>query len=140
MSYGSVPSVVYAEDETGQHGNFLPASYRRIMQQPGWKARLAKVYTGSRFLPRTTDRTRRELECANSSDALLMNIFCYPGILHRSALCSLLGIEPGLHPTFGFRPRIPLRERAIDINVSNVTRARRSIETAYISFEKSWMD
>src|SRR6202789_320244 len=95
MSYSSVTSIVYAEDERGQHGNCLPASYRRMMQQPGWKARLAKVYTGSRFLPRKTDRTRRELECANSSDALLMNIFCYPGILRRSALCSLLGIELG---------------------------------------------
>jgi hypothetical protein len=114
MSYGSVPSIVYAEDETGQHGNFLAASYRRIIQQPGWKARLAKVYTGSRFLPRKTDRTRRELECANSSDALLMNIFCYPGILRRTALCSLLGIEPGIHPTFGFRARIPLQNGADD--------------------------
>jgi hypothetical protein len=114
MSYGSVPSIVYAEDERGQHGNFLPASYRRMMQQPGWKARLAKVYTGSRFLPRKTDRTRRELECANSSDALLMNIFCYPGIVRRSALCSLLGIEPGILPTFGFRPRIPLQNGADD--------------------------
>jgi hypothetical protein len=114
MSYGSVPSIVYAEDETGQHGNFLPASYRRMMQQPGWKARLAKVYTGSRFLPRKTDRTRRELECANSSDALLMNIFCYPGILRRAVLCSLLGIEPGIHPTFGFRPRTPLQNGADD--------------------------
>lgn len=51
MSYSAVPSVIYAEDETGQHGNFLPAAYKRILQQPAWKARLAKVYTGSRFLP-----------------------------------------------------------------------------------------
>jgi hypothetical protein len=109
MSYGAVPSIVYAENETGEHGNFLPASYRRILQQAGWKARLAKVYTGSRFLPRKSDRTRRELECANSSDALLMNIFCYPGILRRASLCSLLGIEPGITPAFGFRPGIPLK-------------------------------
>ncbi|MDT7815964.1 MAG: hypothetical protein QOJ42_5880, partial [Acidobacteriaceae bacterium] len=67
MSYSPVPSVIYAEDETGQHGNFLPAAYKRILQQPAWKARLAKVYTGSRFLPRRADRTRGELECANSS-------------------------------------------------------------------------
>ena len=114
MSYGPVPSIVYAENEAGEHGNFLPASYKRILEQAGWKARLAKVYTGSRFLPRKADRTRRELECANSSDALLMNIFCYPGILRRTALCSLLGIEPGIHPTFGFRARIPLQNGADD--------------------------
>jgi hypothetical protein len=114
MSYGPVPSIIYAENDAGEHGNFLTASYRRILQQPGWKARLAKVYTGSRFIPRKADRRRGELECANSSDALLMNIFCYPGILRRRALCSLLGIEPGLQPAFGFRPRIPLKNGAQD--------------------------
>ena len=114
MSYSPVPSVIYAEDETGQHGNFLPAAYKRILQQPAWKARLAKVYTGSRFLPRRGDRTRRELECANSSDALLMNIFCYPGILRRRAVCSLLAIPPGLRPQFGVRPGIPLKNGAQD--------------------------
>ncbi len=108
LSYSSVPSVVYAERDPGEHGNFLSAAYRRILHQPEWKARLAKVYTGSRFLPRSADRKRRELECANSSDALLMNIFCYPGILRRMALCGLLGIAPGQSPRFGFRPRIPL--------------------------------
>jgi len=114
MSYSSVPSVIYAEDETGQHGNFLPAAYRRILRQPAWKARLAKVYTGSRFLPRKADRTRGELECASSSDALLMNIFCYPGILHRRAVCSVLAIPPGLRPRFGVRAGIPLKNGSQD--------------------------
>jgi hypothetical protein len=114
MSYGPVPSIIYGENEAGEHGNFLTASYQRILQQPGWKVRLAKVYTGSRFVPRKADRRRGELECANSSDALLMNIFCYPGILRRAALCSLLGIEPGIQPAFGFKPRIPLKNGAHD--------------------------
>jgi hypothetical protein len=114
MTYSSIPSVVYGEAENAGHGNFLLASYRRILRQETWRARLAKVYTGSRFLPRRADRTRRELECANSSDALLMNIFCYPGILHRKPLCSLLGIEPGLRPIYGFRLGIPLKNGAAD--------------------------
>ena len=114
MSCAAVPSVVFGESEAGEHGNFLPASYRRILQQPAWRARLAKVYTGSRFLPRSADRKRRELECANSSDALLMNIFCYPRILHRRALCSLLGLEAGLAPSFGCRPGIPLKNGGTD--------------------------
>ena len=109
MSSSAVPSIVYAENEAGEHGNFLPAAYQRIQQNPDWKARLAKVYTGSRFMPRKADRTRYELECANSSDALLMNIFCYPGATHRAGLCSLLGIAAGLRPVFGFRPEIPLK-------------------------------
>jgi len=114
MSYSPVPSIVYSENEAGEHGNFLPASYKRILQEPAWRARLAKVYTGSRFLPRKVDRTRRELDCANSSDALLMNIFCYPGITHRAVVCSLLGAEPGIHPIFGFRPAIPLNNGGDD--------------------------
>jgi hypothetical protein len=113
-SFSPVPSIVYGENDAGEHGNFLAASYRRILQDAGWKARLAKVYTGSRFFPRKADRTRRELECANSSDALLMNIFCYPRILCRAAVCSLLGVERGLHPDFGFRPGIPLKNGADD--------------------------
>jgi hypothetical protein len=113
-SYSKVPSIVYGENDAGEHGNFLPASYRRILQDAGWKSRLAKVYTGSRFFPRKADRTRRELECANSSDALLMNIFCYPGMLRRRSLCSLLGTESGLRPIFGFRPEIPLKNGAKD--------------------------
>ena len=67
-----------------------------------------------RTLATEVDRTRRELECANSSDALLMNIFCYPGMLRRASLCSLLGIEPGIPPMFGFRPGIPLKNGAQD--------------------------
>jgi len=113
-SYGAIPNIVYVETEAGEHGNFLLPSYRRILQRESWRARLAKVYTGSRFLPRKTDRTRGELECANSSDALLMNIFCYPGILRRTPVCSLLGIEAGLQPIFGFQPEIPLNNGAVD--------------------------
>jgi hypothetical protein len=114
MTYGAIPSVIYCEDEAGAHGNFLPASYRQILKQADWRSRLAKVYTGSRFVPRSSDRTRRELECANSSDALLMNIFCYPGMLRRIELCSLLGLAPGIRPSFGFRARIPLKGGAQD--------------------------
>jgi hypothetical protein len=54
-----------------------------------------------------TSRTRPELDCANSSDALLMNIFCYPGVGARKRLCALLGIASGLRPQFGVGARIP---------------------------------
>jgi hypothetical protein len=114
MTYGAIPSIIYGQDEAGTHGNFLPASYQRILKQADWKSRLSKVYTASRFVPRSSDRTRRELECANSSDALLMNIFCYPGMLRRRALCSLLGLSPGIRPSFGFRARILLKSGAQD--------------------------
>lgn len=114
VTYGFVPSVVYTEAEQGGHGNFLPASYRRICASPDWMARLAKAYTASRSVPRSGDRRRSELDCANSSDALLMNVFCYPGVLRRAQLCSLLGIEKGERPQFGFRPLLPLKKAHID--------------------------
>lgn len=109
VSYGGSASVIWQELD-GVHGNFLAASYARIVANAAWKQRLAKSYTASRFVPRAPDRRRFELECANSSDALLMNIFCYPRVLRNSRVCALLGIEPGLSPEFGFRPGIPLRK------------------------------
>lgn len=106
-TYGSVPSVLYC-DADGRHGNFLDASYRAICANPDWLRRLGKSYSASRRVPRSMDRRRFELDCANSSDALLMNIFCYPRIMARTQLCALLGMELCSRPMFGVKPRIPL--------------------------------
>jgi len=113
VSYGCVPSVVYQEAD-GTHGNFHPASYRAICANPDWHRRLEKAYTGSRWISRAWERGRRELECANSSDALLMNIFCYPKVLTRPALCNLIGADSNLAPEFGFRPRVPFGNGRFD--------------------------
>ena len=107
VSWGPSASVIFEEND-GSHGNFFPASWVRIRNHPVWRKRLAKGYTASRFVPRASDRRRFELDCATSSDALLMNIFCYPRALSRKSLCALLGITPGLTPEFGFRARVPL--------------------------------
>lgn len=123
VSYGVSASVIWQESGDG-HGNFLRASWARIVANPAWKQRLAKTYTASRFVPRATDRRRFELECANSSDALLMNVFCYPRVLTNARVCALLGIEPGLVPEFGFRPGIPLHKGTdrteIDMKLGNL--------------------
>ncbi|HEX4310181.1 MAG TPA: hypothetical protein VHZ25_09140 [Acidobacteriaceae bacterium] len=113
VSYGASQSVIFQGDEE-THGNFLPAAYARILANPEWARRLTKSYTASRFVPRAGDRKRCELECASSSDALLMNIFCYPGVLRNARVCALLGIEPGLRPEFGFRPAMPLKSGRVD--------------------------
>ena len=105
-TFGDVPSVLYREEE-GTHGNFLAASFRRICAAPDWRRRLEKCYTANHRVPRSQDRSRRELDCAHSSDALLMNIFCYPGLTSRRSVCSLLGVEPGLRPAFGVRIQTP---------------------------------
>jgi len=110
VTFGSVPSVIYSEDESGEgHGNFLGASYRRISADPQWRRRMTKVYTAGGRVARRHDRWRAELDCANSSDALLMNIFCYPGLLSRPGFRRLLGgLVPGQRPEFGVRVQIPL--------------------------------
>lgn len=114
FTYGRVASVIYAADEQGGHGNFLSASFRRIQADSRWNARLGKTYSASARVPRSNDRWRGELECANSSDALLMNIFCYPGALRRPRLCALLGVDPGLRPDFGVRANIAMHRNEVD--------------------------
>ncbi len=113
LTYGEVPSILYREQE-GVHGNFFPASYRAICSAPDWAKRLKKTYSGGRRIARSWERRRCELDCANSSDALLMNVFCYPRLLRRTQVCSLLGIQAGLRPEFGFKPRIAFLNGSAD--------------------------
>jgi len=124
-SYGEVPVVVYQQSECGRHhGNFIAASYRAILRRPEWRKRLQKVHArGRRSLP-AKDGSWRELDSSLSSDALLMNIFCYPSVTRRTEVCSVLGLEPGSVPEFGFMPRIPLLSEAterteIDMKLGN---------------------
>src|SRR6266404_5168816 len=89
LSYGESPTVCFESYGEGtKHGNFLESSYRAILRNPSWAKRLTKVHTHSgKFLP----GKRAELDSCNSSDALLMNIFCYPGVL-KGSLAGLLGL------------------------------------------------
>ncbi len=108
MSYGKPPVVVYQQSECGRyHGNFIAASYREILKRPEWKRRLQKVHTQAKqSLPK--DSVWRELDSCTSSDALLMNIFCYPRLNKSRDLALFLGTEIDDVPAFGFMPRVPL--------------------------------
>jgi hypothetical protein len=114
-SYGNPPVVCYLPCEAGvTHGNFLSASYKAILKNPVWRKRLDKVHSLARTsLPRE-DRRWRELDSCNSSDALLMNVFCFPGTLKDGAVANLLGVEQGSLPEFGFRPKVPLASGNVD--------------------------
>jgi len=105
-------SVIYAPDGA-QHGNFIDASYRRILADPAWSRRLLKAHTAKRQArpqgPEEERRSWHELDAATSSDALLMNIFCYPRVLAVGSLARLLGVEPNCVPEFGFKPRVLLQ-------------------------------
>ncbi len=102
-------SVIHAP-VGGSHGNFVDASYRRILARPEWARRLKKVHTAKKQAramgPEEEVREWRELDAATSSDALLMNVFCYPGVLAGGGLPRLLGVEKGTEPEFGVRPGV----------------------------------
>lgn len=113
LSYGSAPVVVY-EPSDDSHGNFHPGSYNAIVANSEWKKRLAKVHTAYRTsLPRA-DRKWCELDSSTSSDALLMNVFCFPGVLDIAAVQHMLGIEGSPLPQFGWKARVPLAEGKFD--------------------------
>ena len=121
-------SVVYAPGlET--HGNFTDLAYRRILANPLWAARLTKAHTAKRQArptgPDEVTRAWAELDTATSSDALLMNVFCYPRVLATPRLPALLGVEPGLEPAFAYHPLTPrargLKDRTeVDMRLGNL--------------------
>jgi hypothetical protein len=116
LSYGEAPVVCFVPlDDDTRHGNFLPQSYAAIRSNHAWKRRLAKVHAqGRRSLPRTERGRWMELDSCVSSDALLMNIFCYPGFFRGSRISSLLGVEPGQKLHFGYKARVPLANGRFD--------------------------
>jgi hypothetical protein len=112
VTRGASPSVIYAPEQ-GTHGNFIDASYRRILANPAWARRLEKAHTAKRLArPTGADeevRAWRELDTATSSDALLMNIFCYPRVFASGKLGLLLGLEARVKPEFGVRSTADLK-------------------------------
>jgi hypothetical protein len=112
-STGPTPVVIFGHDEQGRHGNFHPASYTNICANPAWQRRLAKVHTASRRSRARKDWQWMELDSCNSSDALLMNIFCHPGVFNgttlATAVANLLNIDPATQPCFGINPHVPLK-------------------------------
>jgi hypothetical protein len=114
-SYGQPPVVCFLPSEDGKnHGNFLCDSYRAILENSAWRRRLEKIHAQSNHsLPRE-ERRWRELDSCNSSDALLMNIFCFPGTLRSRRIVQLLGLNHPGKPDFGVRARVPLHGEKVD--------------------------
>jgi hypothetical protein len=115
-SYGDDPVVVYAPGEQG-HGNFLGSAYRAILEHPQWARRLNKVHAQGRALPKWTEdpyRKWRELDSCMSSDALLMNVFCTPGVAQSPAVRGMLGIHEKSGPEFGWKAKVPLQSGLFD--------------------------
>lgn len=116
LSYGQPPTVCFERyDDDSRHGNFLPSTYKAILRNLNWRRRLQKVHTqGGKSVPRPEVGIRRELDACTSSDALLMNVFCYPSAFRDGRVCSMLDVKPSAIPNFGFRARVPLANGKFD--------------------------
>ena len=110
------PIVLFGRDTSGHHGNFHSASWARICASPDWLRRLAKPHTGYRRARALANWPWMELDSANSSDALLMNIFCHPQVFNSEELApataALIGVDLSSKPCFGIHPRVPLHPNA----------------------------
>lgn len=121
-SYGSDPVIVYAPEHAAdedpcagarRHGNFFDPAYAAVCARPGWIRRLEKAHTGRRSLPRA-ERRWCELDSSTSSDALLMNVFCTPGVLESTLVKSSLGVDDPDDAVFGWKARVPLKNGRTD--------------------------
>ena len=116
-SYGSAPVIIY-EPDAGRHGNFFDAAYAAILARPDWMRRFDKIHAqAARSLPKPqfdTARRWRELDSSMSSDALLMNIFCTPGVAESPAVRSMLGVGEDAEPIFGWKARVPFANGRFD--------------------------
>ena len=95
-SYGSAPVIVYEPDGI-RHGNFFDPAYAAILARSEWMRRFDKIHAqAARSLPKPqydTARRWRELDSSMSSDALLMNVFCTPGVAESPAIRNMLGVN-----------------------------------------------
>jgi len=113
-SFGDPPVIVYAP-QNGRHGNFFDASYAAITATPNWMRRLDKIHAQGRVLPKAESGRRwRELDSSMSSDALLMNVFCDPGVVESAVVRNVLGVEGDAEPVLGWKARAPLASGRFD--------------------------
>ncbi len=144
LSYGSSPVVVY-EPDGDRHGNFHTASYAEITANVAWRRRLQKVHTAYRSSLPKNGRKWCELDSSSSSDALLMNVFCFPGIFESTAVQNMLSLDTTGSPEFGFKARVPLKNNKydrteVDMRVGDLLVECKLTESDFQSKSKSVVD
>ena len=93
-----------------------------------------------------------ELDTCTSSDALLMNVFCYPHPSRGGKISALLAADPQASACFGYKARVPLvngrfDRTEVDLRLGNVLveakltegdfqRARKNCLLAYQDFSE----
>ena len=107
-------SVILYEPTNDTHANFFAPSYKAILANPEWRARLSKAHSSKKNLPLREEGSWCELDSSCSSDALLMNIFCYPKTLQEPGVLLLLGMSDPVEPVFGYKAKVPLKDKKFD--------------------------
>jgi len=85
--------------------SFHPEAYSNILKHPDWIDRTKKAHPNV--------QGAKEMQSSNSSDALLMNIFCHPLIGKWAGVGKLLGADMG-SVTFGVRAEVQLKSGDAD--------------------------
>jgi hypothetical protein len=114
QSLGTPGVTLFPPGGGGGHGNFIAESYAAIMGDAEWKGRLEKPHTRRKTALREPYNTSAcELDSCTSSDALLMNIACYPGAI-AGGIATLLGVTRPAKPAFGVPGSVPLCNGRLD--------------------------
>jgi hypothetical protein len=113
-SNGNPGVVIFEATSDGlQHGNFLDSSWTAIKANPSWLERLTKAHSQKSALPLAKQAAACELDSSNSSDAILMNCFCFPN--GSAIIFSGLGLPwNGSRLIFGYKPQLPLVNGGVD--------------------------
>lgn len=113
--------------------NFHHESYENIINNKEWEKRLQK--------PHQKLKDVKEMQSSNSSDALLMNIFCHPSINKWKGLKDLFGAEIE-SLCFGHPGRVSLKDgkkdgTEIDMSFSDVFCEAKLTENDFTTKHKS---
>lgn len=118
------------------HGNFLNSSYRNILTNKDWKKRLDKAHSS---FPKYSGI--KELDSCNSSDALLMNIFCHQKIKKWKSIQNLFKISQINTIEFGYKAKIlkagKFDSTEIDMKMNNIIVEAKLTENNFTNKEKS---
>ena len=145
LSLGPTPTRLFETYADGtRHGNFVNASYQAICAEPAWHARTQKSHSQAQALPTEKRPSARELDSCNSSDALLMNCFCYPGAAER-AIAALLPSVSYSTPEFGVHGEVALVDgerdtTEIDMRIGSAIFEAKLTERDFTSRPKSHVE
>jgi hypothetical protein len=116
-SLGDLPTVLFPMgQDRNSHGNFHPNSWRVILASDVLVRRLDKPHAQAAAALPVERAAARELDSSNSSDALLMNCFCFPGAapLIMKGLGLWKSIGSTALPEFGVKAKLPKTQNRQD--------------------------